>query len=114
MQRVRRGRSYQRVDFRRRQSSSRQLRIVIGMDQVVRDSRVLRVSAKERLKQIRRLLLIGMRFICRRCIGQQRQRIKHLSFHIREVVLRQSLHRVLVIRRSGAISHRSGILIDQA
>ncbi len=52
------------------------------MDEVVRDSRVLRIGAIQWLKQIGRLLLVRMRLVGRRRSRQQPERIKHLRFDI--------------------------------
>ena len=60
-----------RVGSGRRQASWCEFRIVVGMNQVVRDARVLRIGAIQWLKQIGRLLLPRMRLVGRRCICQE-------------------------------------------
>lgn len=55
-----------RVSVRRRQRQVRQLRRVVGVDQVVRDARVLRVRGRDRVEQPRCLLLPRVRAIRRR------------------------------------------------
>ena len=59
-----------------------EFRVVAGMDEVVRDSRVLRIGAIERLKQIDRLFLLRMRLVGRRCIREECERVKHLGFDV--------------------------------
>ena len=52
------------------------------MDEVVRNSRVLRIGAIKRLKQIGRLFLLRMRLVSRRCERQKCERVKYLRFDI--------------------------------
>src|ERR1700751_5014397 len=66
----------------RRKSLWRELCIVARVDEVVRDSGVLRVGAIKRLKQMSRLLLLRMRLVGRRCVRQERERVKHLYFDV--------------------------------
>src|SRR5580765_8905309 len=84
------------------------------MNQIVRNSRMLRVRAEERLKNFRRLFLICVGFICRRRIGQQRQRVKHLGLGILLIVRSNFVHGLLIASRSTTIFRRVVILVDLA
>jgi hypothetical protein len=92
----------------------REFRVVAGVDEVVRDSRVFSMGAIELLKQVGRLLLSCMRFVCRRCIRQKRERVKHLCFDVSLVLCGENAHRVLVAQRSRLIRNGGSVLIDQA
>src|SRR5262245_45684573 len=78
VQSVRRRRCNLRVSPRRRQSSRRKLSAVVGMNQVVSGARMVGLTAIDRLEDLSRALLVGMRSICRRGGPQQRQRIENL------------------------------------
>jgi hypothetical protein len=52
------------------------------MNEVVRDSRVLRVGAIKRLKQIGRLFLLRIRPVSKRCVRQKCECVKYLRFDI--------------------------------
>ena len=75
---------------------------------------MLRVAAIERLKQIGRLFLPGMRLVGRRCVRQQCERIKHLRFDILPVLRSEIAHGVLVVQRPRAVRNGGSVLIDQA
>ena len=65
-----------------RQTFGCKFRVVVCVDQIMRDSWVFRIGAIQRLKQSGRLFLPRMRLVGRRCIRQQCERVKHLGFDI--------------------------------
>ncbi len=111
---MRRGRRNPGVGSGRRQASWGEFRIVVSMDEVVGDSRVLRVSAIERLQQIGRLFLLPMRPVRGRYVRQECERVKHLRFDIFAVAGGQVAHRELVVQRARAVRNGGSVLIDQA
>ena len=66
----------------RRKASWRQFRIIVSVDEVVGDSRVLRIAAVKRLEEVGRLFLVCVTLVDRRCVGQKGERVKHLRFDI--------------------------------
>ena len=58
---------------------------------------MLRVGAIEGFKQAGRLLLLRMRFVSGRRVGQERERVKHICFHVRSVLRNESAHRAFVV-----------------
>ncbi len=53
----------------------REFRVVVSMNQVVRDAWVLRMDSVQRLKQSGRLFLPGVRLVGRGCVGQECERV---------------------------------------
>ena len=114
VQRMRRRRCNLGVGFCRRKASRCEFRIVVSMDEVMRDSRVLRIGAIKRLKQIGRLFLPRMRLVGRSCVRQECKRIKHLRFDIFPVLCSEIAHCVLVVQRPRAVRNGRSVLIYQA
>ena len=75
---------------------------------------MLRIGAIKRLKQIGRLFLLRMRFVGRRCVRQECERVKHLCFDIFPVRCSEIAHRMLVVQRPRAIRNGGSVLIYQA
>src|SRR5262245_20056877 len=84
-------------------------RVVTGMNQVVRKSRVLWIGAIERFEQIDRLLLFGMRLVRGRGVGKKSQSIKYLAFDILTVVGGEIGHSFFVARGALLVGDRSSI-----
>lgn len=103
-----------RVCLRRRQSSRCQLPIVARVNQVVRDTGMLRIRLKQRLEQFSRLLLPCMRFVGRRRVGQKRQSIKHLRFDIFGIRRCQRGHGSFIVQSARRIRNSPSVLKYQA
>ncbi len=91
--RVRHGRRNAGIAPRRRNSLLGKRRKVVGVNEVMRHARMLRVLLEEFLQQRRGLDLIGVGEIALRCRGLKRQRIKGLRLVVIGIALRHPLHR---------------------
>ena len=99
--RVRHGRRNAGIAPRRRYSLLGKRREVVGVNEVVRHARMLRVLLEEFLQQRRGLDLIGVGEIAFRRRGLKRQRIIGLHLVVVGIALRHPLHRGIIGCQSG-------------
>ncbi len=103
VQSVRRGRRDLRVCPCSAQPPWGQLGAVIGMDQVVRKTGVLRQPAVQRLEDLRRALLVGVRTVGRRRRRNECQGVEDLRFDILGIAPRDIRHCMLIRQGSGGV-----------
>ncbi len=99
--RVRYGRRNARIAPRRGNSFFGKRRKVVGMNEVVRHARMLRVLVEELLQKRRGFDLVGIGQVAFLRRGLQRQRIIDLHLVIVGIALRHALHRGIVGCQSG-------------
>ena len=96
MKGVRRVRGNLGIVLRRIQSQLSQHRIIVGMDDVVRETRMSRLLQEDRFENLGRLLLIRVSLVIGRSIRDQRQGIKDGRFAVLRIPAVQRLHRILI------------------
>ena len=94
--RVRHGRRDLRVAPRSAEPARGQGRIVIAVDDVVRDAGMVRLLGQDLLEDRARLQLIGVRLVGRRRRRVQRERIEHRGLAVVGIAPVELLHRLLV------------------
>jgi hypothetical protein len=92
----------------------REHRIVIGMDQVVRDSRMIRTRRKYRLEDGRRFSLIAIRLVFRRGRRHQRQCVEDRRFLILRISLMHSAHCISMRHGAGRVAALLPTIIENA
>jgi hypothetical protein len=92
MQRVRSPRRDLRVAGGRAQPFIGDGRIVVGVDQVVRDARMVGLALEYLLQDGRRLKLVGIGLVIRRGGDIEGERVEHLRLVVARIALRKLLH----------------------
>ena len=100
---VRRGRRDAGIALRRVEALLGDRRIVIEVDQVVRDAGMARLPLEDRLEDFRALELIGVGLVGRRGADIERDGIEDLRFVVVGIALRQRLHRLEIGLHAGAM-----------
>jgi hypothetical protein len=111
MQRVGSGGGDLRVSARGRQAAWRQLRAVISVNQIMRNARVVRMVAINRLQDRRRALLVRMGSVFSRSRRDERQRIEDLCFGVRRIVPRRQVHPFLMSFGANRMRRMFGVAI---
>ena len=94
--RVRRIRRDLRIAQRRRQAFGGDARIVVQMDQIMRDAGMLRLALEDRLEDGRPLELVGVGLVGGRRRDIERDRVEDLGFVVIGIFRRQRLHRLQI------------------
>ena len=107
VQRVRHRRRKRRVAARRSERLLSQRRVVVGVDDVVREARVLRMLLEERLENGRGFQLLRILFVGCESGLIHRERIEDPRFHVSRIRADDPLHRLFV--RNGACALRRSV-----
>ncbi len=105
MQRVRSGGRDLRITARGGNAELRQLRLVVAVDQVMRDSGMIGLGGEKFFENGGRLLAIGERRVMVRLRGKQRERVEDSGFVIVWEGLVDLLHRVGIGLGAGVLVH---------
>ena len=86
-------------------SATRERRVVVGVDEIVGETRMPWISAEERLEQLTRASLPAQRRVRRivLAVGDERERIEDPGLVIGPVAICHSPHRTLVLQQTSLV-----------
>src|SRR3989442_214116 len=87
-------------------------RVIVAVDQIVRDTRMLRLRGEHLLEDPRGLELVGVRLVRRERGRVERQGVEDRRLAIVRVARGELLHRLPVAERAGPVVYRVGVLVE--
>src|SRR5215468_2859938 len=88
--------------------------VVITVDEVVGDAGMPRLLRKDLFEDCRRLQLVRIRFVSRRCSAEESQSVKNSRLGVIWIACGQSLHGLLVCQRPRVLSGTLNVFIEQS
>src|SRR5215831_3308088 len=88
--------------------------VIITVDEVVGDAGMPRLLHKDLFKDCRRLQLVRVRFVSRRCGAEESQGVKNSRLGVIWIACDQLLHGLLVCQRPRALSGTLNVFIEQS
>ena len=98
-----------RITPRRRERFFRQRRMIVGVDDVVRQARVFRMLLEERLENRRRLQLLNVLLVCCERGLVDRKGIENPPLHVSRILRDQPLHALFVRERPRPLRRCGGV-----
>ena len=112
VERVRRGGRELGVAVGRLQPALGERRVVVGMDQVVHDARVVRLARELRLQDLGRLELPRVGLVGRQCCDVERERMVDRGLGVVRIARVELRHRLLVGQHARAMVLGVGIAVE--
>ena len=113
MKRVGRRRRDGRVAPGRGEALVRDRGIVVAVDQIVGDARMLWLLGEDLLEHARGLQLVGVGLVRRQRGRVEGERVEDRRLTVLGVTRRELLHRLPVGERAGAVVHRGGVFVER-